>query len=67
MRIQDEVARNRIKNNDYMLELKTLREKKEKAEKAKKTRLGLWKSRASTLVNKARTLMNKPMKIASVK
>ena len=64
MRFQDEVARNKIKNNDYMLELKTLREKKEKA---KKTRLGLWKSRASTLVNKARTLMNKPMKIVSVK
>jgi hypothetical protein len=67
MRIQDEVARNRIKNNDYMLELKTLREKKEKAPQAKKTRLGLWKSRASTLVNKARTLMNKPTKIISVK
>ena len=67
MRIQDEVARNRIKNNDYMLELKTNREKKEKATQAKKTRLDLWKSRASTLVNKARTLMNKPMKIVSVK
>jgi hypothetical protein len=67
MRIQDEVARNRIKNNDYMLELKTLREKKEKAPQAKQTRLGLWKSRTSTLVNKARTLMNKPMKIVSVK
>lgn len=67
MRIQDEVARNRIKNNDYMLELKTLREKKEKAPQAKHTRLGLLKSRASTLVNKARTLMNKPMKTVSVK
>jgi hypothetical protein len=67
MRIQDEVARNRIKNNDYMLELKTNREKKEKATQAKKTILDLWKSRASTLVNKARTLMNKPLKIVSVK
>jgi len=67
MRIQDEVARNKIKNKEYMLELKTKREKKEKTEKAKKARVDLWKSRASTLVNKARTLMNKHMKIVSVK
>uniref|UniRef100_A0A6C0H3Y0 Uncharacterized protein n=1 Tax=viral metagenome TaxID=1070528 RepID=A0A6C0H3Y0_9ZZZZ len=63
IRIQDEVARNKIKNKKYMLKLKTLREKKQ----AWKARLGLWKSRASTLVKKAKSLIHMPMRIVSVK
>ena len=67
MRIQNEVAQNRIKNQEYTLGLTSMREKKEKLAQTRKARLDLWKSRATALVNNARTLLSKNMRTVSVK
>lgn len=67
MRIQNEVAQNRIKNQEYTLGLKSMREKKEKLAQTRKARLDLWKARATALVNNTRTLLSKHMRTVSVK
>lgn len=67
MRIQNEVAQNRKKNQEYTLGLKSMREKKEKLAQTRKARLDLWKARATALANNARTLLSKNMRTGSVK
>ena len=68
MRNQTEVAQNRIKNQEYTLGLKIMREKKEKLAQTRKARLDLWKARATALVRNARTLVGKKnMRTVSVK
>lgn len=67
MRIQNEVAQNRIKNQEYTLGLKSMREKKERLAQTRKARLDLWKARATALVDNTRTLLSKHMRTVSVK